>query len=233
VTATETKRPERQPGAWLDEGEVSPEWAPPAGNPVRRPRIPGSLIYGGVVLALVLVIAVLWGAGGFGQRTDLLRPVEPGAVFSTGPFELTFTEATAQQKLETDGVMKWEIVVIGRARNTGDVTMAPPHVGPDRIFAIKDPDSDLRAEASNADIGDDPDSLGIHSRLHLTPNLPPTGYRLIFPLPAEFRPGPTIRLAVADLVYEAKYLTNDEKAWNNDLHGSRIDLPLRVLPPKE
>lgn len=67
----------------------------------------------------------------------------------------------------------------------------------------------------------------------MTPNLPPTGYRLTFPLPAEFRPGPTIRLGVADLVYEAKYLTTDEKAWNNDLRGSRIDLPLRVLPPKE
>ena len=130
VTATETALPDGPPAAWLDEGEVSPEWAPPAGNPVRRPRVRGSLIYGGVVLALVLVIAVLWSAGGFGQRTDLLRPVEPGAVFSTGPFELTFTEATAQQKLETDGVMKWEIVVIGRARNTGDVTMAPPTSDP-------------------------------------------------------------------------------------------------------
>lgn len=234
VTATEALRPEGPtPGVWLDEGAVSPDWAPPAGDPVRRPRVPGSLIYGGVVLALVLIIAAVWGAGGFGQRTDLLRPVEPGASISSGPFELVFTEATAQQQRDANGGdTKWEVVAIGRARNTGDVTMAPFWTGPENLFAIKDPTSNLTAEPSSVDIGGDPDRIGIYSRSHLTPGLPAMGYRVAFTLPAEFRPGPTIRLGVADLAYETKYLTNDEKDWNAKMYGCRVDLPLRVLPAK-
>jgi hypothetical protein len=234
VTATEAVRPEGPPsGVWLDEGEISRDWAPPAGDPVRRPRLPGSLIYGGVLLVLVLITAAVWGAGGFGQRTDLLRPVEPGAPISSGPFELVFTEATAQQQRDPNGGdTKWEVVAIGRARNTGDVSMAPFWSGPENLFAIKDPGSNLTAEPASVDIGDDPDRIGIYSRSQLTPGLPATGYRIAFTLPADFRPGPTIRLGVADLVYEAKYLTNDEKDWNAKMYGSRVDLPLRELPAK-
>jgi hypothetical protein len=234
VIGTETTRREGPSGTWLDEGEVSPAWPAPAGNPARRPRVPGSLVYGGVVLALVLLIAIVWRAGGFAQRTDLLRPVEPGAIISTGPYEFSFTEATAQQQPDFNrGAPTWQIVIIGRARNLSDTSLIPPTLGGQSMFAIKDRASGLSAEPSNQQIGDASDKLGLYSRSALSPGLPSIGYRLVFPMPAEFRPGPTILLGVSDLVYRSKYLTNDKKAWDTALYGSRIDLPLRILSPQE
>lgn len=223
-------RGDGSPAAWLDEGEVSPEWAPPAGDPVRRPRVPGSLVYGGVVLALLLVVAVVWGAGGFDRRTDLLRPVEPGALISTGPFEFTFTEATAQAN--SGVVPTWEIVVIGQARTTGDETIAPKYSGNDSMFAIRDLATNTTADPKSVGIGGQ-NELGISSRRFLAPGLPPTAYRLTFDVPATYQPGPTIRLGVMDLVYEARYLTSDEEGWFNGTYGSRLDLPVRVLPQKQ
>ena len=207
--------------------------AAPAGDPVHRPRVSGSIVYGGLVLALVLVIAVLWGAGGFGRRTDLLRPVEPGAMISTGPFELTFTEATAEQVIDSKGtVTRWRIVVIGQARTTGDETLAPKYFGNDSMFAIRDPGTDTAADPKSATVGE-PDELGLSARSSLAPGLPPMEYRLTFELPPAYQPGPAIRLGVMDLVYEARYLTSDEEGWFNGTYGSRVDLPVRVLPPKD
>jgi hypothetical protein len=234
VTAAETVRPDGPPsGTWLDEGQVSPQWAPPAGDPVRRPRVPGALVYGGVVLVLVLLLAAVWGAGGFKQRTDLIRPVQPGALISTGPFELSFTEATAQQLLDSKGVVtEWEIVVIGQARTTGDVSIAPTYFGADGIFTIQDLAANITATPKSATIGDDTPTFGSNERSLLAPGLPATGYRLKVTLPASYQPGPTIRLLVADQVYRAKYLTTDEEAWDDQASGTGLHLPLRVVPPK-
>ena len=233
VTTVEAPRSDGSPAAWLDEGEVSPQWAPPTGDPVRRTRVPGSLVYGGVVLALVLVMAGGWGAGGFDRRTDLIRPVEPGAVISTGPFELSFAEATAQQLLDTNGaVTEWEIVMIGQARTTGDVTIAPTYSGSEGMFTVWDPAAGILVSPKGASIGDYTPSFGGNERSLLAPGLPATGYRLSATFPADYRPGPTIRLLVADLVYRAKYLTSDEEAWDDQASGSGLDLPLRVLPKK-
>ena len=219
-------------GVWVDEGEVSSDWAPPAGDPVRRSRLPGSLIYGGVVLALVLLIAVVWGAGGFGKRTDLLRPVEPGATFRTGPYEFAFTEATAQQQLDADEKpTTWEIVVIGQARTTGDETIAPSYFGDGGMFALRDLASDTIVSAKSTAIGEI-NAQGSSPRMHLVPGLPLTGYRLIFELPLSYQPGPTIRFGVVDLVYETRSLISGEKGWGNGTYASRLDLPVRVLPPE-
>ena len=204
-----------------------------AGSPVRRSRVPGSLIYGGVLLALVLSIAVVWGAGGFGRRTDLLRPVEPGALITTGPFEFSFTEATAQQQLDADGAAtKWKIVVTGQARTTGDETIAPNYFGDFGMFVIRDPASTTTAVPDSAAIGD-VEGSGYTLRTDLVPGLPPTGYRLTFTLPVGYQPGPTIRFGVFDLVYVDRYLLIDEKAWRNGTYASRLDLPVRVLPPED
>lgn len=232
MSSTQTAGPDR-PSAWLDEGEVNPEWAPPAGDPVHPSRVRRGLVYGGALLSLALIVGLTYLAGGFEQRTDLLKPVEPGALIVTGPYELTFTEATAQQQQDADGkVTGWEVVVTGRARTTADETMAPEIYGDDSVFALRDPGSDLVAEPDAVDIGDDPDSYGSYSRRHLAPGLPPIGYRLTFDLPLEYRPGPTVRLGVFELVFEDTYLVSDEKRWDNSPYGFRIDLPLRVLPPE-
>lgn len=218
---------------WLDEGEVSAEWAAPVGDPPRRSQVRGPLVYGGVLLAVALIVGGLYLAGGFGYRTDLLTPIEPGELIVTGPYELNFTEATVQAKADVDSgeVESWEVVVIGRARVTGDESMAPPVYGGDSIFAVRDLASGVVAEPNGVDIGDDPGGFGSYDRRNLTPGLPPTGYRVTFDLPPDYTPGPTLRLGVAELAFESKYLTSDEKAWDNTQHGFRLDLPARVLPP--
>lgn len=218
--------------AWLDEGEVSPAWAPPAGAPLRGSRLRGPLVYGLILLSVALVVGLLQLAGGFGRRTDLLTPVGPGTPIGTGPYELTFTEATAQPIRSTDGATTgWEVVAIGSARTTGEEAMAPSWFGSDSVFALRDPAGTAPANPSGVDIGDLIDGRG-SGRRDLTPGLPATGYRVRFDLPADFRPGASIRLAVADLVYDARYLTTDEKAWHNGPYGWRLDLPLRVLAPR-
>ena len=188
------------------------------------------MVYGGTLLSLLLLIGLIYLAGGFEKRTDLLEPVQPGDLIVTGPYELRFTEATAKPDKEADGKLRgWDVVVIGQARNTGDETMAPSVFGSDSVFAVKDAASALTAEASTADFGS---SVGytVFDRRHLAPGLPPTDYRVTFELPPEYRPGTVIHLAVAKLVYEDPYLTTDEETWDNGLFGYRLDLPLRELP---
>lgn len=228
---TGTEPPRTPEGAWLDEGGVSPEWAPPVGAAGNGSRLRGPLVYGAVLLSLALVVGLLQLTGGFGRRTDLLTPIEPGTLISTGEFELTFTEATAQAQTSTDGTTTgWEIVAVGSARTTGDEAMGPAWFGNDSVVALRDPASGGAVNPSGVDIGDLVDGRG-SGRQDLTPGLPATGYRVRFTLPPDFRPGASIQLGVADLVYEARYLTTDEESWHNGTYGWRVDLPLRVIPP--
>ena len=230
MSTLETASPDG--AAWLDEGEVSPEWTPPTGDPIHPSRVRRGLVYGAVLLSLALVIGLLYLTGGFRKRTDLLEPVAPGDLIVTGPYELRFTEATAQPDTDLDGKLEgWKVVAIGQARNTGDDTMAPSVFGSDGIFAVKDPASELTAAADLADFGPDT-GYSVYDRQHLAPGLPPIDYRVTFKLPPEYQPGDRIQLGVAELLYEAPYLTSDEKTWDNGLFGYRLDLPLRELPPE-
>ena len=109
--------------------------------------------------------------------------------------------------------------------------MAPSVFGSDGIFAVKDPASELTAAADLADFGPDT-GYSVYDRQHLAPGLPPIDYRVTFKLPPEYQPGDRIQLGVAELLYEAPYLTSEEKTWDNGLFGYRLDLPLRELPPE-
>lgn len=223
--------PRTPPGAWLDEGEVLPGWAPPTGDPVRLSRVRRVLAYAGVPLALALLVGVVQLAGGFERRTDRFDPVAPGASVVTGPYELSFSEATVQPREDSNGRRtEWELTVLGQARLTGDEAMAPTVYGSDSVFALKDPGSGQTYPPSGADLGDDPAGFSVHDREELTPGLPPIGYRLSFDLPPDFRPPPRVRLAVDEVVYEATYLVSDEKAWDGTGSGWVLDLPVRVLP---
>ena len=229
VSSVPTARPDR-PAVWLDEGEVGPGWAAPAGDPVHPSPVRRRLVYGGALLSLVLVVGLLYLAGGFERRTDLLEDVAPGELIITGPYELRFTEATAQPRNNADGSLEgWDVVALGQARNTGDETMAPSLLGSDSVFAVKDPTSGLTAEPTVANIGP---STGytVFDRQHLAPGLPPTDYRVGFDLPPEYAPGPSIQLGIAELEFEDPYLTTDEQTWDAGLFGFRVELPLRVLP---
>ena len=229
MSTVSTPSPDRS-AAWLDEGEVNPQWAPPVGDPIHPSRLRRGLVNAGALLSLLLLIGLLYLAGGFRDRTDLLEPVAPGALILTGPYELRFTAATAKPTNDTDGKREgWEVVVIGQARNTGEETMAPSVLGSDSVFAIKDPGSALTAEPTTAELGT---SMGyaVVDRRHLAPGLPPIDYRVTFELPPHYQPGAFVHLAVAELVFEDPYLTTDEKTWDNGLFGYRVDLALQVLP---
>ena len=229
MSTVQTTRPDG-PAAWLDEGEVNPGWAPPAGDPVSPSRVRRGLVYGSVLLSLLLVIGLVYLAGGFEKRTDLLQPVAPGALIVTGPYEFRFTEATARPENDADGkVSRWKVVATGQARNTADETLAPTVFGSDSVFALKDPVSGLIAEPYNADIGSAA-GFTVFDRRHLAPGLPAIDYRVTFELPPEYEPGDLVQLAVAELAYEDPYLTTDEKAWDNTLFGFRVALPVQVLP---
>jgi hypothetical protein len=112
-----------------DQGTVDPSWAPPD-NPsgpggLGRKTIPAPVLYGSILLVLVLLVVAVWGFGGFKKRTDLLKTMSPGTLITTGPYELRFTEATAQHKKDFGGAPYWEVVMMGEGRTIGTESSSP------------------------------------------------------------------------------------------------------------
>jgi hypothetical protein len=70
-------------------------------------------VYGSIFVVLVLLVVAVWGFGGLKRRTDSLRTVPVGTLFTTGPYEFRFTEATAQHKKNYDDTFYWEVVMVG------------------------------------------------------------------------------------------------------------------------
>jgi hypothetical protein len=93
---------------------TEPEALPAAAQPAVR----STLVYLAVLVALALLVAGVWGFGGFKKRTDTLRPVPPGERFTSGPYEFSFSEATVQ-RTKLDGVISWKVKVLGQGRTTG------------------------------------------------------------------------------------------------------------------
>jgi hypothetical protein len=215
---------------WLDEGAVATDWAPPTGRALTRSRVPGWLIWTAGLVALVLAGMAVWGLGGFRKRTDLMRPTAPGTVVSSGPYELTFTEVTARPDLDDQGAIeKWEIVVVGSGRTTGDQTLSPPAYGNDSMFATKDPASGEVQVPTYADFGSGAGS----DKIAFTPGLPPVRYALRFEFAATYRPQPTLQLLVSELEYSTRYIASDEKTWIIGTYGFLYELPVRELPPEK
>jgi hypothetical protein len=201
--------------------------APPA---VARPALRSTLVYLAVLVALALLVAGVWGFGGFKKRTDLLRPVPPGQRFTTGPYEFSFSEATVQQAKKADGTISWKVRVLGQGRTTGKEAIGPTYVtSPNGIFVLRDPVTGQivipDGERYGSDTGFD--------RHNFTPGLPPIPYTLSFTLDARYQPGPILRFGVGDLVYGTHFLTTEEKTWHNGTYISLILLPVRVLPAEK
>ena len=212
----------------LDSGTVDPNWPPPPENPsntdVRR-TIPAPLVYGSMLVVLVLLVVAVWGFGGFKKRTDLLKTLPPGTLFTTGPYEFRFTEATAQHKKDYDGTLYWEVVMIGEGRTTGDESIAPNYMPSSGMFVSKDDITQQVSEPHIARMGD-----GGYDRNKFTPGLPLIPYTVVFKYADSYRPGPTIRFAVWDLVYGKHFLASDEEGWHNGTYGHQYYLPVRQLP---
>ena len=191
---------------------------------MRRKNIPAWLVYGSILLVLVLLMVAVWGFGGFKRRTDLLKTVPPGTLITTGPYEFRFTEATAQHKKNYDDTLYWEVVMIGAGRTTGNESISPNFMSSSGMFVSKDDATQQTSapEIARMDEGSD--------RHRFTPGLPLVAYSVVFKYPDSYRPGPTIRFVVWDLIYGKHYLASEEEGWHNGTYGHQFHLPVRVLP---
>jgi hypothetical protein len=186
-------------------------------------------VYAGGALALVAILVLTWVPGGFRESPPSLETVAPDAVIATGPYEFTFTKATAQHQPKTSYAPEtWKVVAIGTGRTTGEETIAPSTFGDDGMFVARDPQTSERQNATGAEFGDE-GGMG-HA---FTPGLPPIPYRVQFVFSAAYRPGATIRLTIiAQQIGNNDLIQTDDatKSWRNDDYGYLVTLPVTVVP---
>lgn len=221
---TAETRPTR---ARLDEGEVDPARAAPVEPPPRRfPPPAGAYVL--LAAGLVGVFIVVWALGGFAQRTNALGRVPVGTLLSTGPYELRFTGATAQQHTDYQGKVSWRVAAVGEGRTTGDVTIVPDYFGDDGMFAAKDQASGevQLPESQSFRPG------GFVRSAAFTPGLPLQPFVVQFEFTRAFVPGDTVTFAVFDLEFRDNSLLGDQDPqWRSADTGNRLELPLTVLEP--
>jgi hypothetical protein len=133
-------------------------------------------------------------------------------LFTKGPYELRFTEATAQHKKNFDGTLSWQVVVVGEGRTTGNESISPNYMPSDGMFVSKDDVTQQVSVPESVQMGE-----GGFDRHRFTPGLPLSPYSVVFKYEDKFRPGPTIRFVVWDLVYGKHFLASDEEGWHNGL----------------
>jgi hypothetical protein len=213
----------------LDPGAVDPSWAPPTAPSPQvsgRKTIPAPLLYGSILLVVVLLVVAIWGFGGFKRRTDILKTRPPGTLFTTGLYEFRFTEATAQHEKDFNGTLYWQVVMTGEGRTTGNESISPNYMPNDGMFVSKDDVTQQVSLPESVRMGD-----GGFDRHRFTPGLPLSSYSVVFKYDDKYRPGPTIRFVVWDLVYGKHFLASEEEGWHNGTYGHQFYLPVRVLAP--
>ncbi|MET0693506.1 MAG: hypothetical protein ABWY56_06220 [Propionibacteriaceae bacterium] len=213
---------------------VNPSWTPPSGPPVEPPPdtdpAPSRrswLISAVVVLAVVAVIVVVWALGGFERRTDLLQVTAPGTLISTGPYEFTFTEVTAQRKKGFDDKVSWQLTAVGTGRTTGDISIAPSY-GDTGTFVSKDTRSGETAVPTGVRYGE---GESFTDGSQFTPGMPPIPIRVDFKYQQTYVPDRELRFVVFELEFTDNSLFGgQDKTWNKTNHGFDYHLPVRVLP---
>jgi hypothetical protein len=212
--------------SWLDEGEVSAAWGPPAGTPDHGRTLSPATVPLAVLVALALVLAVVGGLGGFERRTNLLHDTPTGMLVATGPYELRFTSATAQQRTRYDGVVTWRVTMTGEGRTTGKVTIAPEYSGDYGMFVAKD-------DASGEIQVPQGQTFGPRQRIGgaFTPGLPLQPFTVQFDFSSAYRPQRDVTFVVYRLeLRDASLLGNQDEEWRNATWAYRFHLPLEVLP---
>ena len=210
---------------WRDNRTVDPAWPGPDGS---GGSLPPAAVYLALGVALTLVAALVWGLGGFAPRRDVLEDTARGTVVTAGPYELRFTDVTAQQRTDYRGVVSWRLTVTGEGRTTGDVTMAPDTFGDDGMFVAKDPVSgEVQLPQSQTFR-----SSGLVSGNAFTPGLPLQPYSLAFDFPPDYRPREPLVFVVYRLELRDNSLLGDqEPLWHNAATAYRFRMPVRELPP--
>jgi hypothetical protein len=193
-----------------------------AGSPRR-----GWLLSSGIVVGLAAVVALVWGLGGFERRTDLLEPTAPGTLITVGPYELAFSEVTAQRRERFDDTFYWQLTVVGTGRTTGDESIAP-RTGETGTFVSRDTRSGETQVPSGVRYGV---SGSFTDGARFTPGLPPVPMLVEFEYDASYVPDATLRFVVFQLEFDDNSLIGgQDKTWNKTNHGFDHRLPVRVLP---
>lgn len=180
-------------------------------------------------LAVVLAVVVIWAAGGFATRTDLRIPTAAGHVITTGPYEFTFSTATAQRKTRNSGKTEVEVTVVGTGRTTAEKAAAPSYTN--SMFVAKDDAGGEIQEATSQRFGSEANT---DNGSNFTPGLPPIEYRVVFEFSGKYQPGATLRFAVSELEFsDASLLGTGEKLWNNGERNFVLLLPITRLPDEK
>lgn len=165
--------------------------------------------FGAILAAAVLLVGLVWLAGGFEQRTDVRTSVAPGTTITTGPYAFTFDRATVQKKRDYDDTLLWEVVVIGSGRVTGDQALGPSTL--DWFFAAREPVSGRTAEPEDQQFGPPGRPSG---GSFFTPGLAPIPYRVVFQFPLELDQPRSVQLAAWELEYrDTTLLRTGELSW--------------------
>lgn len=251
LTSVAPSRPEspdplrgHEHGFAAPEGEVDPAWGPPAveqqreltgaAGPTRTmvgtdPRVARRhrLIYALVAAGVAVLLALVWGLGGFEKRADLLQPTAPGTLIATGPYEFTFTEVTAQQKTDLDSSRYWELSALGTGRTTGDETIAPSYTDTGTFVS-----KDIRSREVEV-----PSGLRYGGRRNhfagdqFTPGLAPVPFEVQFKYRGSYVPDRTLVFVVFRLKFsDTSLIGGQDKVWSSTPKGFDYRLPVRVLP---
>ena len=218
-SAESTAQTDPEPGTDSEPGPGRP--APQTGR--RR------LVVAVVAVAVVALLATVWRLGGLDEQQRPFQRVAPGTLIGAGPFELTFTEATAQHVLKTDyRGASWKITVIGTGRTTGNETIAPQISGTSSMLLARNQTTGEAKSPESQTFGSGESSHGF------TPGLPPVRYTATFEFREGFTPEDTLRFIVADQIYSSRALIktgeDDDAEWHNAGDGWRMELPLSELP---
>ncbi len=183
------------------------------------------VIWGSIGLVLVLVVVLVWAFDGFDQRMDRLVKVPPGTLISTGPYELTLTEATVQHVAEKNID---EIVLVGTGRTTGDTTIAPPAQQQSFVKA-QDPATKEVQSVNSYRYGDGDDIILKHEAF--IPGLAPIPFTATFRFDAAV--GDSIRVVVFDQEFSDKSpFGNQDPTWNRTADGHDLTLSVKRLPER-
>ena len=192
-----------------------------------RPRV-HSLLSLWPWIAVLVVVGLVVGLGGFARRTDQLLPAELDSEIDSHNLVFTINSATLQAVPRLAGAMEWKVQVAGTVRNPNDEALAPI-LGSSGNFLLPDAATGLNAEPETVALGDS------SHRYRVPPGNTTMSLSIAFTLPADYVPRPVIELAVAPMEHTANTvlgLNDDELAWNLDSFApmSLVRLPLTRVP---
>ena len=104
-------------------------------------------------LALLVILGLVPGLGGFARRTDNLTAGDLSAEIDSYNFVLTITCATLQKVSRFGDSNEWKVEATGSVRNPNDDSLYPI-LGSTGKFVVPDRTSGITADADSVVIGD-------------------------------------------------------------------------------